>query len=279
MDFKSYIITIMFLLSVAGFRSVSGNACSICYDGSTIRSQYANLVLDSDANGEYTCQHYATASLAIDETDVKCESYYRLIGKARCGCPRPPLAPSVDEMCHFCINRALPPDNNVIDIQKLGNWQAGGITCLEARDYLINFLVSEDSCQTFQQIGVQDCGCTDLLPTPSPTTSPTFVDEVKIDCDALAKGIFPTIDSDYVSSTDITYSMELQLAEGYSFDDVASPLQDQMDIIVSLDVNDHCSSSSVRRLEIERKLENMIIHYVDFENLTDGGGGKFFRVV
>jgi hypothetical protein len=179
----------------------------------------------------------------------------------------------------FLYQSSPSADNNVIDILKLGNWQAGGITCLEARDYLINFLVSEDSCQTFQQIGVHDCGCTDLLPTPSPTTSPTFVDEVKIDCEALAKGIFPTIDSDYVSSTDITYSMELQLAEGYSFDDVASPLQDQMDIIVSLDVNDHCSSSSVRRLEIERKLENMIIHYVDFENLTDGGGGKFFRVV
>jgi hypothetical protein len=250
----------------------------MCYDGSAIRSDYVNLVLDSDANGDYTCQQYATAALSIDETDVKCESYYRLIGKARCGCPRPPLAPSVDEMCHLCINRALPPENNVIDIKQLGNWEAGGITCFEARDYLINFLVSDNSCQKFHQIGVQNCGCTDLLPTPSPTTSPTFVDELKIDCEALANGIFPTIDSDYVSSTTISYSMGLELAEGYNFDDIASPLQNEMDIIVSLDVNDKCSSPSVRRLEVGRNLENMIIHYVDFENLADVGGGEFSRL-
>jgi len=273
MDCKPCIITTLFLLSLVCFRSVSGQACSICYDRRSLGSEFTNMVLDSDASGDYTCQHYATAALSIDETDVKCESYYRLIGKERCGCPRPPMAPSLNEMCHLCINRALPPLNNVIDITKLGNWEAGGITCSETRDYLVNFLVSDNACQKFHQIGVQNCGCTDLLPTASPTTSPTFVDEVKIDCDALANGAFPTINSDYAQSTNIAYSMELQLAEGYSFDDVTSPLQDQMDIIISLELNNHCSTTSVRRLEIRRNLGNMIIHYVDFENLTDVGGG------
>lgn len=270
---NKYPTATLILLSLFCLKHVSGKACSMCYDGSAIKSTYANVVLDSDENGQYTCEQYATTALTIDEADVKCESYYRLIGKARCGCPRPPVAPRVDEVCHICMNGALPPENNVIDMKQLGNWGAGGITCLEARDYLINFFVSEDSCMKFHQLGVQNCGCTDLLPTPSPTTSPTFVDQVKIDCDALANGIFPTINSDYVGSTNISYNMGLQLAEGYKFDDIAGPLQNQMDIIISLDVNDHCSSSSVRRLVVQRNLGDVIIHYVDFENLRDGGGG------
>jgi len=261
------------LLALLGINSVFG--CRMCHNGDSIPDEFNGVVLDADGS---TCQHYQTAALALDETDEKCESYYQLLGKARCGCLRPEDAPGSDERCHVCKNGAPPPENNFIDMTRLGLWDAGSITCHDAKDYLLNFSVSTNACDTFQTIGLQDCGCTNLLPTssPSPTTSPSrrpsysFADPD--DCDALNEGIFPMVDSDYLGSTDVAYTMSLKFADGYTFVSVASDLQDKMDIIVSLAANEACSGSR-RRMDVRRVLSDVFIHYVDFERLQDVGGG------
>lgn len=258
----------------------------MCHNGEPIPSEFNSVVLDADGN---TCLQYQTAGLAVDATDEKCESYYQLLGKTRCGCLRPEDAPGSDEFCHLCKNRAVPPENNVIDMTQLGRWDAGSITCREARDYLVNFSVSTSTCDKFQTIGFQDCGCTDRLPTTSPIGSPTTSPSPTVspsrrpsysfadpdDCDALKNGRFPMVDSDHLGSTDVTYTMSLKLADGYSFDDVASKLQDRMDIIVSLAANEACNGSR-RRMEVRRVLGDVFIHYVDFERLglLVLGGGK-----
>jgi hypothetical protein len=91
----------------------------------------------------------------------------------------------------------------------------------------------------------------------------------------MREGIFPMINSDTRGSTNFNYTIGLELADGYSFEDVASPLQDKMDIIVSLASNEGCSDST-RRLKIRRSLgdDDVFVHYIDFENLQEIGEGE-----
>lgn len=285
MNRANFPIDIILLALLLGINSAFG--CRMCHNGDRIPNEFNAVVLDAGGN---TCQQYQTTALAVDATDEKCASYYQLLGKTRCGCLLPEDAPGSDEFCPLCKNRAVPPENNLIDMTQLGLWDAGSITCLEARDYLVNFSVSTSTCDKFQTIGFQDCGCTDRSPTtsptvpPSPTASPSrrpilsFADPD--DCDALKNELFPMVDSDYLGSTDVRYTMSLKLADGYSFDDVASKLQNRMDIIVSLEANEACTGSR-RRMEVRRFLgNNVYVHYVDFEDLglLAVGGGKFVSI-
>lgn len=261
--------------------------CKMCHSGESIPVESESVVLD---NAGATCKKYETMASALDATNTKCESYYQLLGNTRCGCDRPINAPNPGDVCHLCKNGASPPQNGIINLTQLGKWDAGSIECNEAKTYLVNFSVPTNTCAAFQSIGFKDCGCTDSLPTASPSSSsptpppgsPTESPSSKpsytfqnTDCDAMREGIFPMINSDTRGSTNFNYTIGLELADGYSFEDVASPLQDKMDIIVSLASNEGCSDST-RRLKIRRSLgdDDVFVHYIDFENLQEIGEGE-----
>lgn len=271
-------ITSIILFSLIGISSAL-QYCTLCHNGEDIPEEFEDLILDNEGD---TCKKYETIATWLDATDEKCASYYQLIGFTRCGCERPNVTPRPEKVCNLCKNGGSPSQNSVIDLTQLGQWDAGNIECNEAQTYLDNFSMSPSSCAKFQSVGFKDCGCTPPAsptppprsPTDSPSSKPSYAFQ-NTDCEVMKKGIFPMVDSDFRGSANFKYGIGLNLVDGITFEDVASPLQDVMDIIVSLAANKGCSGSR-RRLEVRRFLgdDDVFVHYVDFENLEDIGNGK-----
>jgi len=254
--------------------------CTICYDGSIIEQDFRSVDL---ANG-YTCSNFEIAAGIIDETDERCQSYYHLIGMVKCGCPIPNDDPTGDELCNLCIDGSMPNEDAVFDETRLGSYEAGVFTCGDAYHYLSHFEVDDNVCLRYQEQGVARCGCADLLPsdfpssspTDFPSSSPTRVDEKAPDCEALKQGQFPEMtDGEFVASTEFGYYMNLFLGDGFTVEGIAIPLQDALDRIMSVAaVGCDGTTRSRRRLEVERTLGDVIIHYVEFSGLEAGEGSK-----
>ncbi len=131
---------------------------------------YDNTVVAEVDGFQYTCGGYESAARFVDGTAPECESYYRLIGHVKCGCPV--ISTSDEEKCTLCAGGLEPSDKTqVVDLKLGGQWEAGGITCNDMNGFLSSFAASERTCETYRAVGEKDCGCPDA--TKAPTKAPT----------------------------------------------------------------------------------------------------------
>ena len=236
--------------------------CDMCI-GKKMPAGYVDVVVE----GDFTCKGYEWQALFIDESDEQCESYYQLIGHTKCGCPIDDETDSDQEKCDLCMDGSSPSkESEMIDIIHLGQWEAGGISCLEASGYLSSFSASPSTCSKFQELGVKNCGCQDA----SPSASPSYVDEKQPDCEALRQGIFPSIESQFIETTEFDYHLNLDLTEEVTVAEIALDLQKKISVIVSLEAVEGCSSSN----DFIIRLDDVIIHYVKFIELVERADGE-----
>lgn len=246
------------LLSIANQLAISTSFslhCSICVGSDEIENEYDTVL-------QKTCRQLSYEALFSNSDDDICLTHYNLLGFTHCGCGPPPEKP--DSNCGLCIDGSMPPLlNSPYD-------QEGVFTCGEVYDYLLHFPQSSDTCDSFQGAGINMCGCPDIHPSNQPSNFPTSVIEKEPDCDALRDGIFPLIDEDLSQSIGFQYDFEIFLDTEFNFTDVESELQGALSNEVSANAAG-CGEKENRRHLHERKLEDLKIYYVDFDQLVQSG--------
>ena len=239
--------------------------CKMC------QGEVSESVLDIDDGKEYSCKGYAGHAMMHHESSAVCKEYYQLIGHAKCCMNDETPQISAEEECSLCVDGSLLDEYkfNQFGVIALGDWDAD-VTCLAASSYVSSFESSSNSCSKYQELGVKNCGCPDLLPSHSPSMNPTFVFEKMPDCNALRKGIFPSIDPLYVTTTKLNYNLNLNLANGVSVEQISEPFQETLGRIVSVEAVEGCSSSEIG------KPEDVNIQFVKFKDLKEGStAGKY----
>lgn len=229
------------------------------------QGEVSESVLDIDDGKEYSCKGYAGHAMMHHESSAVCKEYYQLIGHAKCCMNDETPQISAEEECSLCVDGSLLDEYkfNQFGVIALGDWDAD-VTCLAASSYVSSFESSSNSCSKYQELGVKNCGCPDLLPSHSPSMNPTFEFEKMPDCNALRKGIFPSIDPLYVTTTKLNYNLNLNLANGVSVEQISEPFQETLGRIVSVEAVEGCSSSEIG------KPEDVNIQFVKFKDLKEG---------
>ena len=152
--FQSYCF-IFLLVLIASTQPPTANHCTLCYgteESLEIPLPNAPALVDGT-----TCNQLGKFSQFKGERDDVCLEYYQFIGYSKCGCEAPQQE-TVQPSCSLCYDQSLPTSPDAMFDSRTST------TCQEAYDYLERFELNQNSCRSFQHLGVTNCGCPYQLP-------------------------------------------------------------------------------------------------------------------
>jgi hypothetical protein len=154
--FLPYYLLALGLIASNAF--VNANHCTLCYG--TEESLAIPLPEAQALDDGTTCNTLGKFSQFKAEREDICLEYYQFVGFSKCGCEAPKQE-TVKPACGMCYDHSLPAAPEATFDSRTGT------TCQEAYNYLSHFEQSDETCRSFQHLGVTSCGCPHQLPATS----------------------------------------------------------------------------------------------------------------
>lgn len=152
MFLPSRLLSLSLLASIVFVRA---NHCTLCYG--TEESMAIPLPDAQALEDGTTCNKLGKISQFKGEREDVCLEYYQFLGFSKCGCEAP-TEDTVKPTCGLCHDHSLPTAPEATFDSSTDT------TCQEAYNYLRRFEQSDETCRSFQHLGVTNCGCPHTLP-------------------------------------------------------------------------------------------------------------------